>query len=54
MKSKGHPRQSWLVQVNFKKKQLNRQDKVLKAQLIKKSLDKREGEEFEMAFIAYM
>ena len=49
VKCKGHPRISWLAQVEFLKKELGLQDQVLDIKIIKKkNLDKRECEGFEM------
>ena len=49
VKGKGHPRKCWLAHVNYLKKELNLQEKILEIKLIKEALDKRECEEFEMA-----
>ena len=50
VKCKGHPRKSWLAQVDSLKKELDIQDKFLDIKLIKKPLIKK-CEEFEMALI---
>ena len=49
VKCKGCPRKSWLSQVEFLKKEVGLQDQDLDIKLIKKALDKRVCEEFEMA-----
>ena len=49
VKCKVRLRRSWLAQVKFLKKELSLQDQVLGIKLIKKALDQRECEEFEMA-----
>ena len=41
-------RKCWLAHVKSLKKKLNLQDEALESNLIKKALDKREWEEFEM------
>ena len=40
VKCKGHPRRSWLAQVEFLKKELGLQDQVLDIKIIKKPLTK--------------
>ena len=49
VKSKGRPRKCWLTRVNFLRKELDLQDKMLGRKLIKEALDRRECEELEMA-----
>ena len=49
VKCKGRPRRSWLVQVEFLKKELCLKDQVLAIKLINKVVDQRECEEFEIA-----
>ena len=50
VKYKGRPRRSWLSQVEILKKELGLQDQVLDIKIIKKALDQKECEEFEMVF----
>ena len=49
MKCRGHPRKSWVVQVDSLKKELDLQDEALNVKLIRKALNRRECEEFEVA-----
>ena len=48
-KCKGCPRKSWIAQGDSLRKELNLQDKVLSVNQIKRALDQRECEEFEVA-----
>ena len=48
MKYRGRPRKSWVVQVNSLKKKLDLQGEDLNVKLIRKALDRREHEEFEV------
>ena len=41
VKCKGRPRKSWIAQVNSLKKELDLQDKVLNAKIIKEALAKK-------------
>ena len=48
VKCLGHPIRSWLAQVELLRKELGLQDQVLNLKLVKRVVDKRECEEFEM------
>ena len=48
VKCKGHPRKTWLAQVDSLKRELDLQDKALNIKIMKEALAKRECEEFEM------
>ena len=49
VKCRGCPRKSWFAQVDSLKKELDLQDEVLNVKFIRKALERRECEEFEVA-----
>ena len=49
MKCKGRPRKSWVAQVESLKEELDIQDEALIVKVMRKALDRREHEEFEVA-----
>ena len=48
MKCRVCPRKSWIMQVDSLRKELDLQDTVLDVELIRKAIDKRECEDFEV------
>ena len=49
VKCRGHPRKSWLAQVDLLVKHLDLQDKDLAVKLIREAIDKRKCGQFEIA-----